>query len=249
MAVFVTGDIHSEIYPRLNTKNFPAQKELTKNDYVIVLGDFGIPRFNDNTDTYALKELRRRNFTTLFIDGNHENHDYLNSLPVEEWHGGNVHKLNDSVYHLMRGQVFDIDGYKFFTFGGARSHDISDGIIENDEQMKENVKHMKRLGKRYYRVNHISWWKEEMPNDDEFAEGMANLEKHNFEVDFILTHDAPTFIKPYMGLYQSDKLSDYLQKIKMRTGYKRWYFGHVHQDRPFYIERCIAMYESIAQII
>lgn len=248
MAVFVTGDIHSEIYPRFNTKNFAAQKELTKNDYVIVLGDFGIPWFNDRSDQHMLKELQKRNFTTLFIDGNHENYDYLNNLPVETWNGGKIHKINDSVYHLMRGQVFNIDNHTFFTFGGARSHDISDGIIENDENVKENVKRMNRLGKHYYRINHVSWWKEEMPKVDEFKEGIANLEQHNYRIDFVLTHDAPTSIRAQMLVSDKDPLSEFLQTIKQKTEYKCWYFGHMHQDTPFFWEKCIAIYETISQI-
>lgn len=32
--------------------------------------------------------LNDRPFTTLFVDGNHENFDLLNAYPVENWHGG-----------------------------------------------------------------------------------------------------------------------------------------------------------------
>lgn len=33
----------------------------------------------------------------------------------------------------MRGQVFDIDGKKIFSFGGASSHDIQGGVLEPDD--------------------------------------------------------------------------------------------------------------------
>ena len=50
--------------------------------------------------------------------------------PVEEWHGGKVrHIVRDKIILLERGQIFDIEGHSYFTFGGARSHDISDGIL------------------------------------------------------------------------------------------------------------------------
>lgn len=29
---------------------------------------------------------------------------------TKEWHGGKVHELRPHVLHLMRGQVFEIDG-------------------------------------------------------------------------------------------------------------------------------------------
>ena len=62
-------------------------------------------------------------FTTLFVDGNHENYDRLGAYPVSEWNGGKVQIIHSDIIHLMRGQVFRIDGKTFFTFGGAESHD------------------------------------------------------------------------------------------------------------------------------
>ena len=124
--IHITGDIHGTISvnKRLNTRNFPQQKQLTKNDYVIIAGDFGLIWDGSKEDQYWLKWLNKtKPFTTLFIDGNHENFDLLEEYPVEIWNGGKVHRINDSVIHLMRGQVFEIEGKKIFTFGGAASHD------------------------------------------------------------------------------------------------------------------------------
>lgn len=67
--------------------------------------------------------LNDRPFTTLFVDGNHEIFDLLNAYPVENWHGGKIHRIAPSIIHLMRGQLFDIEGKSFFTMGGAESHD------------------------------------------------------------------------------------------------------------------------------
>ena len=38
--VFVTGDTHGDWINRLNVDSFPEQKEMTKDDYVIICGDF-----------------------------------------------------------------------------------------------------------------------------------------------------------------------------------------------------------------
>lgn len=39
--IYVTGDTHANIdIAKLNTTKFPQQKELTKNDFVIICGDF-----------------------------------------------------------------------------------------------------------------------------------------------------------------------------------------------------------------
>ncbi|WP_246361985.1 metallophosphoesterase family protein [Paenibacillus alba] len=104
--IYITGDVHGSISigRRLNTKNFPEQKKMTKDDFVIISGDFGLIWNGDKEDQYWLKWLHKEKpFTTLFIDGNHENHDMLDAYPVEIWNGGKVHRINDSVIHLMRG--------------------------------------------------------------------------------------------------------------------------------------------------
>jgi hypothetical protein len=40
--IYITGDTHGMIdWEKLNTTEFPEQKSLTRDDYVIVVGDFG----------------------------------------------------------------------------------------------------------------------------------------------------------------------------------------------------------------
>ena len=83
-----------------------------------------------------LRKKHEKKFTTLFVDGKHENFTRLYNYPVEEWYGGKVHKIRDSVLHLMRGEICNIDNKNFFTFGGAKSHDIQEGILNLDEEEK-----------------------------------------------------------------------------------------------------------------
>ena len=113
--IYITGDTHSD-FTRFTEDQFPIQTEMTKNDYVIICGDFGgVWTFEEESsrEKEVLDWLNNKNFTTLFVDGNHENFTRLyNDYPVEEWHGGKVHKIRDSVLHLMRGEIFDIDGKK-----------------------------------------------------------------------------------------------------------------------------------------
>ena len=41
--IYVTGDIHADIdISKLSGKYFPEGKTLTKSDYVIICGDFGL---------------------------------------------------------------------------------------------------------------------------------------------------------------------------------------------------------------
>jgi len=251
--VFVTGDTHGDWMNRLKVDSFPEQKEMTKDDYVIICGDFGI--WDDSKrEKYNLDWLEDKPFTTLFVSGNHENYDILDSLPVEEWHGGKVDFVRPSVIHLTRGQVFDIEDKKFFTFGGASSHDISAGILELDDPL---FKKKKRLLDKdqfaLYRINHVSWWQRELPSDEEMEEGLRNLERENNKVDYIITHCPYTSLLRQMdggsGLYQSDYLTDYLQKIKQTVDFKHWFFGHMHCNETYYWERSSCLYEQIIRIL
>lgn len=92
--VYVTGDTHIPIdISKLNTTNFPEQRNMTKDDYVIILGDFGLiwKSEQDGEELYWTKWLNEKNFTTLFLDGNHENHDILNKYPEIAWYSGHYH--------------------------------------------------------------------------------------------------------------------------------------------------------------
>ena len=132
MKIFATGDTHGN-FERFRPEYFPEGRELTEEDVVIILGDFGGVWFGDERDDEALDWLEGLPFTVAFVSGNHENYDALERYPVETWHGGRVQPIRPHVLHLMRGQVFELAGLTFFTMGGAASHDIEDGILSLDD--------------------------------------------------------------------------------------------------------------------
>lgn len=249
--IYITGDCHAD-FRKLNTENFLEQKEMTKEDYVIICGDFGAVWMRDlegEQEKWWMDWLENKPFTTLFVDGNHENFDRLYNYPVEEWMGGKVHKIRPSVIHLMRGQVFEICGKKIFTFGGASSHDITDGILDvNDPDFMKKKKEYDREW-RLYRINHISWWKEELPSEEEMKEGLENLAKHKGEVDFIVTHCCATSTERIIsdGEFESDYLNDYLEEIRQIIKFKKWFFGHYHDNREV-TDKEILIYEQIIRI-
>ena len=73
--IYVTGDCHSD-FVRFNKENFLKQEELTKDDYVIICGDFGgVWNVNEESkrEKWWLDWLENKSYTTLFVDGNHEN--------------------------------------------------------------------------------------------------------------------------------------------------------------------------------
>lgn len=51
------------------------------------------------------------------------------------------------------------------------------------------------------------------------------------------------------GVYKSDKLTDYLQQIKDKVIYQKWFFGHMHVNQNFPEDNAIAIYEQIIRIL
>ena len=249
--IFITGDCHSD-FTRLRKKIFSEQKSMTKEDYLIITGDFGGVWSKDaesKEEKNILDWLESRPFTVLFVCGNHENFDRLMAYPVEEWNGGKVHKIRPSVIHLMRGQVFELEGKTIFTFGGAKSHDISGGILElDDPNFRLKKRRLEREGE-LFRVNHLTWWKEELPSEEEMEEGHKNLERYDYKVDYIVTHCCSSSIQEIVGNghYETDLLTDYLEEIRKNTEYKKWFFGHYHFCSNV-TDKDILIYEQIIRI-
>lgn len=246
--IYITGDCHRD-YRRFGMQAFPEQKEMTKDDYVMICGDFGYWDLSRETD-YWMKWLDNKSYTTLWIDGNHENYDLLKELPVEEWHGGKVQKVNQSVIHLMRGQVYELDGLKIFTFGGARSHDIEGGILDLKDPAYRRKKARLMKSKRFFRTIHVNWWPEEMPDEEEYEEGTRNLEKANWKVDLVLTHCCATSLQKKAfgeGDYVPDQLTDYLEMLRNRLDYCYWLFGHYHENHQL-TEKDYVLYEQIVRL-
>lgn len=226
--VFVTGDCHGD-YTRLSGKSFPEGKSLDRNDYVIILGDFGYWSQSPE-QRYWRQWLERKPFTVLFVDGNHENFDMLLTLPVEEWNGGKVHRVGENILHLMRGEIFHFANLTWFAMGGAPSHDIDDGVLDPDApDFVERYTRMRRRG-AMFRVMHESWWPDEMPSNSEFDAARVNLAQCGNKVDIILTHEAPSSVAFSLlnGNFTPNKLSDFLEEVSRTTEYRLWLHGHYH---------------------
>ena len=252
MSIWITGDCHASFH-RFSTENFPEQYEMTKNDYVIICGDFGGVWYQEEQtkqEDWWLDWLESKPFTTLFVDGNHENFDRLNSFPVKEWNGGKVHEVRPSVLHLMRGEIFTIEGKKIFAFGGASSHDISHGILDyKDSDWKQQARTLDLQGKHMYRIKGLSWWEQELPTKEEMQNGEINLKKHDKKVDFIVTHSPSASVIALLGqgLYEQDILTNYLEDIKCNNEYVRMFSGHMHVNKQIN-NKDILLYEQIIRI-
>lgn len=206
--VFITGDTHGD--PERLSKS--ALKCLNEGDTVIVCGDFGFVWDRSKQEQKHLKALSKRKYNICFIDGTHENFDLLNAYPLTTWNGGKVHQISDNIFHLMRGQVFEIDGLKIFTMGGGESPDLDSRIEDNP------------------------WLKYEIPSKEELLEGANNLEKHDCKIDIIVTHEPSTTIKGFLKLGDTEAvrvtaLNTYFDNLAKCSEFKHWYFGSLHLDK------------------
>lgn len=74
-----------------------------------------------------------------------------------------------------------------------------------------------------------------MPSQEEYEEGLKNLEKHDLKVDYILTHTCSTTALEYIEQrcairMERDEMHPYFYGIEQKADYKQWYFGHFHHD-------------------
>lgn len=235
--IFVTGDTHGGAVgdlDKLTSDSFKEGKTLTKDDYVIICGDFGLiwdVKKSSKREQYYLDWLDEKPWTTLFLDGNHENHKRLDALPTEIKFNNPVGKVNNSIYHLRRGYIYTINKQYFFVFGGGFSID------------------------KARRTTDISWWEREMPNQEEYQRGFDQLAFHDNKVDYILTHSCSNKMFKELSYHQNmdhkisgeDDLRNYFDTVEETVKYKRWYYGHFHYDYLF--DKSQILYNLVVELI
>ena len=145
-----------------------------------------------------------------FVDGTHENFEALNDFPIVLFAGGKAHRVRRNVFHLMRGQVFQIEGKKIFTLGGGES---PESALKEDEEL-DTVRY-------------------EIPDRNEMLEAVRNLEQVNYTVDYIATHEPPAGIRAFLLMSEDEipavsALGAFLDELKTTATYEKWFFGKVY---------------------
>lgn len=206
--IYVTGDMHADE----NRISRSALKMLNEGDTLIICGDFGFLWDGGKRENKLLNSLAARSYNICFVDGTHENFELLNGLPVSEWCGGNVHKLRENVIHLMRGQLYTIDGCTVFTMGGGEKTDME---FRDEPDAPQGA---------------------EVPTKEEMLQGVNRMEKAEYRVDYIITHEPPSKTKDFLTLSTNSMsrmtaLSAYFDELSSQCEYKKWYFGSMHIDK------------------
>lgn len=234
--IHITGDTHGN---RDWGKIFMAakNKQIKPNAHVIICGDFGTIWKGNGSDDVLLNRYAKLPFTVLFVDGNHENFDRLYEYPVEEWNGGKIHKIRDNVFHLMRGEVFTIEGKTFFAMGGGTSIDKEWRL----QYERENSSYKKKCK---------IWWEQEIPTLGELGFANVNLQKHDNKVDYIITHTiGDKFMeKELQFVKEKTVLTKWLDAVMETVDYKHWYCGHFHVDRDYEDGKVSILYDRIISL-
>lgn len=235
--IFICGDTHGTLdVDKLDRLKLTWQ--LNYNDYLIICGDSGIVWSSDTLQKH-IKYFESLQCYVLYVDGNHENYDMLNKYPVEVWHGGKIQKISEHIYHLLRGQVFNICNKTFLTIGGADSSD------------------------KEYREEHISWWSDETITYDDINEAKQNLEKIDYKVDYVITHTPSSkTLNDFANIltqcgesipsYLQSKIittpsTDMLNFVNKNVKYKQWFCGHLHIDEI--VEKTQILYCKVVEIM
>lgn len=205
--IFVCGDTHHDHdIAKIQPQNFTIQKDLTKDDVLIVAGDWGGIWYHDYRNGNLLDWWESRNFTTLVVDGNHENFSAIKELRIVEKFGGKVRRVSESVFIAERGEIYTINGKKILTLGGAESID------------------------KNYRVEGYSWWKDEEITVNDFAKTLNNLEKEDFKIDYFITHTGGREVVRNLGFTPTNS-DGYVSFILDTLKGVPHYCGHYHIDK------------------
>ncbi len=254
--IYITGDCHGNYQRFTKYQRTKLPFLLGEDDYVIVCGDLGLLWAKDKEFEYNRKWLSSLPFTLLWVQGNHENYNMIAEYPVEMWHGGKArHIAKDKIILLERGQIFDIEGKTFFTFGGASSHDVQGGILDRTSPDFRKNKRRAILSGLPFRIRNESWWEQELPADTEMQEGRHNLSRAGYSVDYVISHclssDMQDKLESYYGggpgLYERDILTDYFEDLEGKLQYQVWFCGHYHVNLRL-DEKHMILYKDIVSL-
>ncbi len=241
MGIWITGDVHGAIdIAKLSHRRWPAGRSLTRDDVLIIAGDFGMPWDGSNEERYWLDWLEERPWTTLYVDGNHECYPYLEDLPVTERWGGKVQVYPDHphIVHLMRGQVFDLP---LTSAADARAPSAANDASQRGSVPARTLRVFAMGGAashdKAWRTPGWSWFPEELPAPAEYAEAERNLAEAGWKVDLVVSHCCASRWLPALlsagdraGRDEPDALVTWFDELEERLAYRLWCFGHYHVD-------------------
>lgn len=212
--VFITGDTHGN-FERI--KYFCQDNHTTKDDVMIILGDAGINYYLNRKDKRLKEWLSQLPITLFSIRGNHEERpENIITYEIREFWSGQVYVEPEYPNFIFAkdGEIYNINGNKCLVIGGAYSVD------------------------KFYRLSMgYRWFKDEQLSTYERAEIEKKVIENDYKFDYIFSHTCPYNTRPthlfLEGIDQStvdSSMEEWLQEIADKIDFKKWYFGHFHDD-------------------
>lgn len=215
--IWITGDKHGDF---AEVEAFCREWQTRRSDVLILLGDTGINYYRDARAIALKQHLAQLPITLFCVHGNHEARpESLPNYILRDAFGGQVY-----VDPRYPNQLFPVDGalytlgvQRVFVIGGAYSVD------------------------KYARLlRHWAWFDDEQPSEAIKARAEAALDATGWAVDAVLSHTCPLSRLPFdkapplaEGMPPPPDLSteEWLERLRQRLTYDRWYAGHFHLDR------------------
>lgn len=230
--VYVLGDTHGNT----NSAVGAISRAKVKNaDMIMQVGDFGFwehshggVEFLNNVSKAAVKN----DLPFVWLDGNHENHTLLRSVYGP---GGEKHKptpegfweIRPNLFYSPRANVWEVDGLRFMTLGGAVSIDKAYRVaVEQGKACPEWNYFPEPGGYQRGTGTGTQWWPEENITDAE-----VDLAISRGQVDVLFTHD--TITSANFGTRLKMDLDSYINRQKINRVVeackpKFMFHGHYH---------------------
>jgi len=229
--ILITADLHGSFHPVRNIYNYMIEKQepLTKEDVLIVLGDFGANFFFNYRDIKLKKKLGKYNITYFVIRGNHEERPSIcmeknpEAWHMEEFWGNQVYVENDFSYIK-----YALDTPAKYEIPTAQGNIIKTLVLPGAYSVD-----------KYYRcANDLGWFPTEQCTKEEMAAGVALAQSDTW--DLVLSHTCPIIYEPtdlflsFVNQSTVDKTTEqWLGEIEYNLDYKLWAFGHFHSLRVY----------------
>lgn len=218
--VALCGDWHGNIDRALRALNVMADQGVTT---VIHVGDFLFGYDGDFTPaTIEVATLAADlGITLMFIDGNHDDHEFLQSGLTRPGFA----QLADNLWHIRRGTVWNWRGKRWVGLGGAGSID------------------------KFQRTPGFDFWDDEVVTHGQVLAALATLGED--QPDVIVTHERPkTAPKPIPDRSFGPVIDRHIDGTPELLQYlgnpKVWVYGHYHARSTAHSKYTHTRFESLA---
>jgi len=214
---YITGDCHCDFS---KIEWFCRFHKTSEDDVMILLGDVGLNLTLDEVDVRRKEKVAQLPLTLFCVHGNHEARpETILAYEEREWKGGTVFAEQEypNILFAKDGEIYDFDGERVLVIGGAYSVD------------------------KYYRLQvGLPWFADEQPSKETRECIEKKLEQNQWKVDYVLTHTCPRFMIPpeqMLRFVEQEAVDfsteDWMERICKRLSFKKWYFGHFHDNRRY----------------